>query len=268
MLRKTLLPSIFLVLAYGFWLSPDFKAITAGVAIFLFGMLSLEEGFRAFSGGVLEKVLKRSTDRLWKSLGFGFLTTTLMQSSSLVSVITISFMSAGLLGLSEGIGIIFGANLGTTTGAWLVAGFGLKVKLSAYAMPMLVFGVILLFQKASQLKGIGYVLVGLGFLFLGIHYMKEGFEAFKDSFDLAAYAVPGYPGLFLYAAIGILATVVMQSSHATLVLIITALASGQINYENALALAIGANVGTTITAIIGAPMPRGAVWPGRILSLT
>tara|TARA_R110002167_G_scaffold5194_9_gene24350 strand:- start:2073 stop:3893 length:1821 start_codon:yes stop_codon:yes gene_type:complete len=252
MLRKTLLPSIFLVLAYGFWLSPDFKAITAGVAIFLFGMLSLEEGFRAFSGGVLEKVLKRSTDRLWKSLGFGFITTTLMQSSSLVSVITISFMSAGLLGLSEGIGIIFGANLGTTTGAWLVAGFGLKVKLSAYAMPMLVFGVILLFQKASQLKGIGYVLVGLGFLFLGIHYMKEGFEAFKDSFDLAAYAVPGYPGLFLYAAIGILATVVMQSSHATLVLIITALASGQINYENALALAIGANVGTTITAIIGA----------------
>ena len=113
MLRKTLLPSIFLLLAYGFWVSPDFKAISAGVAIFLFGMLSLEEGFRAFSGGVLEKVLKRSTDRLWKSLGFGFLTTTLMQSSSLVSVITISFMSAGLLGLTEGVGIIFGAQVGT-----------------------------------------------------------------------------------------------------------------------------------------------------------
>ena len=252
MLRKALLPSIFVLLAYGFWLSPDFKVIAAGVALFLFGMLSLEEGFRVFSGGVLEKVLKRSTDRLWKSLGFGILTTTLMQSSSLVSVITISFMSAGLLGLSEGIGIIFGANLGTTTGAWLVAGFGLKVKLSAYAMPMLVFGVILLFQKASHLKGIGYILAGLGFLFLGIHYMKEGFDTFKGSFDLSAYAVSGYPGLLLYALIGMLATVVMQSSHATLVLIITALSSGQISYENALALAIGANVGTTITAIIGA----------------
>ncbi len=263
MLRKSLLPSIFVLLAYGFWLSPDFKAISAGVAIFLFGMLAMEEGFRAFSGGVLESMLKRSTDRLWKSLGFGFLATTLMQSSSLVSVISISFMSAGLLGLSEGIGIIFGANLGTTTGAWLVAGFGLKVKLSAYAMPMLVFGVILLFQKASNLKGIGYVLVGLGFLFLGIHYMKEGFDAFKDSFDLAAYAVPGYKGLFLYAAIGILATVVMQSSHAALVLIITALASGQISYENALALAIGANIGTTITAIIGA---MGANAQGRRLA--
>ncbi len=252
MLRKTLLPSIFVLLAYGFWLSPDFKAIAAGVAVFLFGMLSLEEGFRSFSGGVLEKVLKRSTDRLWKSLCFGIATTSLMQSSSLVSVITISFMSAGLLGLSEGIGIIFGANLGTTTGAWLVAGFGLKVKLSAYAMPMLVFGVILLFQKASNLKGFGYILTGLGFLFLGIHYMKEGFDTFKDSFDLAAYAVPGYKGMFLYALLGTLATVVMQSSHATLVLIITALSAGQISYENALALAIGANIGTTITAIIGA----------------
>ncbi len=202
MLRKALLPSIFLLLAYGFWISPDFKAISSGVAVFLFGMLSLEEGFRAFSGGVLEKVLKRSTDKLWKSLCFGIATTTLMQSSSLVSVISISFMSAGILGLYEGIGIIFGANLGTTTGAWLVAGFGLKVKLSAYAMPMLVFGVILLFQKSSQLKGFGYILTGLGFLFLGIHYMKEGFDTFKDSFDLAAYAVPGYPGLFLYALIG------------------------------------------------------------------
>ncbi len=252
MLRKIVLPAIFLLLAYGFWISPDFKAISAGVAIFLFGMLSLEQGFRAFSGGVLEKVLKRSTDRLWKSLGFGLLSSALMQSSTLVSVITISFMSAGLLGLTEGIGIVFGANLGTTTGAWLVAGLGLKVKLSAYAMPMLVFGVILLFQKVSHLKGLGYVLMGLGFLFLGTHYIKEGFDAFKDSFDLAAYAVSGYRGLFLYAAVGILATVVMQSSHATLVLIITALSSAQISYENALALAIGANVGTTVTAIISA----------------
>lgn len=252
MLRKTLLPSICIVLGYGFWVSPDFKQIAAGVAIFLFGMLSLEEGFRAFSGGLLERILHRSTDKLYKSLSFGVVTTTLMQSSSLVSVITISFLSAGMIDLAAGLGIIFGANLGTTTGAWLIAGFGLKVKISAYAMPMMVFGIILIFQKNKAFKGIGYILAGLGFLFLGIHYMKEGFEAFKETIDLAAYAVPGYPGLFLFAGIGLAATVVMQSSHATLVLIITALASGQITYDNALALAIGANVGTTITAIIGA----------------
>ena len=250
-LKKILLPTILTILAYGFWISPDFKEIAAGVAIFLFGMLSLEEGFRAFTGGMLEKVLKRTTDKLWKSLSFGVVSTTIMQSSSLVSVITISFLSAGLIGLGEGIGIIFGANLGTTTGAWLVAGFGLKVKISAYAMPMLVFGVIMIFQKSRYLQGFGYVLAGLGFLFLGIHHMKEGFEAFKAAIDLTDYAVAGYPGLFLFTLIGIFATVIMQSSHATLVLIITALAANQISYENALALAIGANVGTTITAILG-----------------
>ena len=251
MYRKILLPTIFIVLAYGFWISPDFKQIAAGVSIFLFGMLSLEQGFRAFTGGVLEKILRHTTGSLWKSLGFGVVSTTILQSSSLVSVITISFLSAGLIGLAAGIGIIFGANLGTTTGAWLVAGFGLKVDIASYAMPMLVFGVLLIFQKSKALNGIGYILAGLGFLFLGIHFMKEGFEAFKDSIDLSAYAIPGYRGLFIYTAIGIFATVVMQSSHATLVLIITALAAQQITYENGLALSIGANVGTTITAIIG-----------------
>jgi phosphate:Na+ symporter len=252
MIRKIFLPTILLLLAYGFWVSPDFKEISAGVAIFLFGMLALEEGFKAFTGGVLEGLLKRSTNKLWKSISFGVITTSFLQSSSLVSVITISFLSAELITLAAGIGIIFGANLGTTTGAWLVAGFGLKVKLSAYAMPMLVFGVMLIFQKSRSLKGIGYVLAGMGFLFLGIHYMKEGFDAFKQTLDLAEYAIDGYAGLFVFSLVGILATVIMQSSHATLVLILTALAAQQITYDNALALAIGSNVGTTITAILGA----------------
>ncbi|MDP7359863.1 MAG: Na/Pi symporter [Pseudomonadales bacterium] len=251
MLRKILLPTILMILAVGFWNSADFKEIAAGVAIFLFGMLSLEQGFNLFTGGTLEKILHKSTSSLGRSLGFGVVSTTIMQSSSLVSVITISFLSAGLITLAAGIGIIFGANLGTTTGAWLVAGFGLKVKISAYAMPMLVFGIILILQKARAMNGIGYILAGMGFLFLGIHHMKEGFEAFKETIDLAEFAVAGYPGLFLFASIGIFATVVMQPSHATLVLIVTALAAGQITYDNALALAIGANIGTTITAILG-----------------
>lgn len=251
MIRRILIPVIFAILIYGFWISPDFKQISAGVAIFLFGMLFLEEGFRAFTGGLLEKLLSRTTDRLWKAISFGIVSTTIMQSSSLVSVITISFLSAELISLVAGIGIIFGANIGTTTGAWLIAGLGLKVKISAYAMPMLVFGIVLVFQGNRSLKGIGYILAGLGFLFLGIHYMKEGFEAFRSTIDLTQFAMPGYLGLFAFAGIGVFATVVMQSSHATLVLIITALAAQQVTYENALALAIGANVGTTITAILG-----------------
>ncbi len=251
MLKKILLPVILLALTYGFWISENFKEIAAGVAIFLFGMIALEEGFKAFSGGVLERVLKKSTSNLGKSTLFGFTATALMQSSSLVSVLTISFLGAGLIELVQGIGIIYGANIGTTTGAWLMAGFGLKVKISAYAMPMLVFGVILIFQKNSGLKGLGYILTGLGFLFLGIHYMKDGFEAFKNTIDLKDFAVPGFKGLLIFIGVGILATVVMQSSHATIILVIAALAAGQITYENALALTIGANIGTTITAIIG-----------------
>ena len=249
--RLIILVLILSALAYGLQVSAEATEIAAGVAIFLIGMMALENGFKVFTGGTLERLLQKSTDKLWKSLTFGVVATTVTQSSSLVSVITISFLSAGLLGLAQGVGIIFGANLGTTTGAWLIAGLGLKVNIAAYAMPMLVFGVVLMFTSSKTLKGLGSVLTGLGFLFLGIHYMKEGFETFGESIDLAEYAVPGLAGLLLFTAIGIFATVVMQSSHATLVLIITALAAGQITYENALALSIGANVGTTITAIIG-----------------
>ncbi|MGB6223411.1 Na/Pi cotransporter family protein [Haloferula sp.] len=263
MFKKVLLFTTLAILAVGFWLSPDFKEIAAGVAIFLFGMLALEKGFRSLTGGMLESLLRKTTDKLWKSLSFGIVSTTLMQSSSLVSIIAISFLSAGLITLTAGVGIVFGANLGTTTGAWLVAGFGLKVNIAAYAMPMLAFGIILVFQKSRATKGFGMILGGLGFLFLGIHHMKEGFDAFRETIDLTRFAVSGYPGVFLFALIGLLATVVMQSSHATLVLIITALAAKQITYENALALAIGANVGTTVTAILGA---IGANVSGRRLA--
>lgn len=251
MIRTFLLSTVVLILAYLLWLSPDFTGIAAGIAIFLFGMLSLEQGFRHFTGGMLERILEKTTDTTWKSLCFGFISTTLMQSSSLVSVITISFLSAGLLKLAAGIGIIFGANLGTSTGAWLIAGLGLKVKISAYAMPMLIFGILFVFQENKKIKGAGYILAGLGFLFLGIHYMKESFEAFKSTINLVDYALGGVQGLLLYTLMGIVATVIMQSSHATMVLIITALSVQQITYDNALALAIGSNVGTTITAIIG-----------------
>jgi len=251
MLGRILLPSVFLILFYGFWVSSSFKDIAAGVSLFLFGMLCMEQGFKAYSGGTLQRVLTRSTDRLWKSLTFGVVSTSLMQSSSLVSVITISFLSAQLIGLAEGIGIIFGANLGTTTGAWIVASFGLKVKLSAYALPILVFGVVLLMQASKRAKEMGWILVGIGFLFLGIHYMKEGFFAYSHNIDLTEYAMTGAAGLLVFTLIGVAATVLMQSSHATLTLIITALAASQITYENALALAIGANIGTTITAILG-----------------
>lgn len=251
MLKRIIIPSVIILLSYGFWISSEFKEIAAGVAIFLFGMLSLEEGFKAFSGGLLEKALKASTNNIFKSIGFGCVITTIMQSSSLVSVLTISFLGAGLIELVQGIGIILGANIGTTSGAWLMAGFGLKVNISSYAMPMLVFGIFFIFQQNKSLKGLGYILTGLGFLFFGIHHMKEGFETLKNIVDLSSFHIDGFKGVVVFVGIGIVSTIIMQSSHATIVLIIAALSVGEVSYQNALALTIGANIGTTITAIIG-----------------
>jgi phosphate:Na+ symporter len=245
------LPVAIGALLVAFWLSPNAQEIAAGVAIFLFGMLMLEDGFKLLGGGMLERLLERATRSVPRSMLFGIVSTTVLQSSSLVSVITISFLSAGLISLTGGVGIIFGANIGTTTGAWLVAGLGLKVDIAAYAMPMIALSIILVFQKSKVWRGVGYAVAGLGFLFLGIHHMKEGFEAYKDQIDLLRFALPGVLGLVVYTLLGTVSTVVMQSSHATMVLILTALAAGQITYENALALAIGGNIGTTITAIIG-----------------
>ncbi|MDH5412558.1 MAG: Na/Pi symporter [Flavobacteriaceae bacterium] len=252
MIRRLFFLAFLLVLAVFLFINPNFKTISAGVAILLFGMIMLEEGFRVFTKGPLQKILKKATDKLYKSITAGALVTAFIQSSSLVSVITISFISAGLITLSGGLGLIFGANIGTTATAWLVAGFGLKINISVLAMPMLVFGVIFSFQKAISLKGLGNVLAGLGFFFLGIHYMKDGFDVFKEQIDLTQYALPGYLGVIIYTGIGIIITTILQSSSATLALILTALSAGQIEYENALALAIGSNVGTTITAILGA----------------
>lgn len=251
-MRKYYLPIVITLLVVTFWVKPDIQEIAAGIAIFLFGMLMLEDGFKLFGSGMLERLLTSATRSTPRALLFGIVSTTVLQSSSLVSVITISFLSAGLLSLLGGVGIIFGSNIGTTTGAWLVAGFGLRVNISAYAMPMIALSIILVLQKVKGLRGVGYALGGLGFLFLGIHHMKEGFDAFKDQIDLAQFALPGLLGLVIYTLLGALATVIMQSSHATMTLIITALAASQISYDNALALAIGANIGTTITAVIGA----------------
>ncbi len=210
----------------------------------------MQDGFKLLSGGVLEKLLQKFTSNTFYAIITGFFSTALVQSSSIISLVVISFLSVELLTLVQGIGIIFGSNLGSTTTAWIVSSLGVDVKISIYAMPMILFGVILRFSKSNSYKGIGNVLLGLGFIFLGISYMKDGFDTLKNSIDLASYAMEGPLGIMVYILIGGIATVVIQSSAATLAIIITALSAGSIIYINAIALVIGANVGTTFTAIL------------------
>lgn len=245
-------PAVLLVLIVLFFWRPELATLAAGIALFMLGMHHLEDGFRAFTGGALERWLSRSTNRMWKSLLFGVVSTALVQSSSLVTLLTIAFLSAGLVSLVAGIGIVFGANLGTTTGAWLIALVGLKIDLAAVAMPLLVFGVMLGRRVEAVWKGVGQVLLGIGLLFLGIDLMKAGFESFEGVLDLERYHLGGWVGVLVYTLFGLLATVLMQSSHASMMITLAALATGQLAYGNALAMAIGANLGTTVTAVIGA----------------
>lgn len=251
-MKRYLVYFLLALLSYLLYINQDSKYIVAGVGIFIIGMHFMEEGFKLFSGGILEKVISKSTDTIPKSIGLGVVATAILQSSSLISIIVISFLSAKLISLSGAIGVVFGSNVGTTATAWIVSYFGMKIDIAAFALPMIIFGVIFRFFKQKNIQGIGNIFLGLGFVFLGIGYMKDGFEDLKQGIDLAQFSIEGYYGILIYIIIGIVATIIIQSSSATLALTITALAAGQIIYINAIAIAIGANIGTTITAVMGA----------------
>ena len=147
MFKRLIAPLLFLLFAWIILTNNDAKTIIAGIAVFLIGMHYMEDGFKLFSGGALEYVLARFTNSTPRAIGTGFLATAVVQSSSLVSVIVISFLSAELIGLTQAVGIVFGSNIGTTTTAWLVSSLGLKIKIAHYAMPMLIFGVVMQFSK-------------------------------------------------------------------------------------------------------------------------
>lgn len=252
MIRQAWFPALLLLLLGLMIWSTELATLAAGVSLFVLGIGRLEEGFRAFSGGALERWLNWSTDGLGKSLLVGVVSTALVQSSTLVTLLGIAFLSAGLINTLGGVGLVFGANLGTTSGAWLIALAGLKLNMAQLSMPMLAMGVFLARRSETGWRGGGLALLGIGLLFLGIDLMKTGFSGFEGAFDLARYTVEGWAGVLLFVLIGALATVIMQSSHATLVLTLAALAAGQVHYDNALALVIGANLGSTATALFAA----------------
>lgn len=250
MLKSAAIPFFLLLLGYVVMADENFTVILSGIAIFIIGMFFMQDGFKQLSGGILEKLLEKFTSNTFYAIMTGFLSTSVVQSSTIITLIVVSFLSAELLTLVQAVGIVFGSNIGSTTTAWIVSSLGVDVKISTYAFPMLVFGVVLRFFKSNGIKGTGNVLLGLGFIFLGISYMKDGFDIMKNSIDLASYAMEGHLGIIVYIFIGILITVVIQSSAATLAIVITALNADSITYVNAIALAIGANVGTTLTTIL------------------
>lgn len=251
-LRNALIALAAVALAWSLWRSAGWLQLCVGLAIFLFGMQCLEDGLRQLAGGRLEQLLARSTGTASRGLLFGIGGTALLQSSTLVSLLTIAFISSGLIQLAGGIAVILGANLGATSGIWLLALAGQNVSLAPVALPMLVFGVLAGFAGGRG-RAAGRIVLGIAFILLGIDQIKSGFAAFGGDFDFSDLDGGGVAGTLLFVAVGLLATLVLQSSHATLMLTLAALAGGQLALDQALAVAIGSNVGSSVsTAIVGA----------------
>ncbi|AKC86751.1 Na/Pi cotransporter family protein [Pseudoxanthomonas suwonensis] len=252
---KTLRLPLFVLLAallgWSFWRDAGWLQLCAGLAVFLFGMQCLEEGLRQLAGGKLEQWLARSTGTPAKGLLFGIGGTMMLQSSTLVSLLTIAFISSGLIQLAGALAIIFGANLGATSGIWLLALAGQNLSLSPLALPLLVFGVLAGFTGPRG-KAAGRIVLGVAFIFLAIDQIKAGFEAFGGNVDLSGSSDGGLAATLLFVGIGLATTLVLQSSHATLMLTLAALAGGQLELEQGLAIAIGSNVGSSVTtALVG-----------------
>lgn len=215
-------------------------------------MKILERSFILLSDGNLENLLKKATDKTYKSFLFGLGSTALMQSSGLVSILAISFLSANIISLASSIAISYGANLGTVIPKWLIATVGLKANIAKYAMMLSVFGVFLNLSKDDKNKGLGLLLLSLGLLILGIDYIKNGFDNLKDIIDLTKFALGGYLGIITYALLGVILTALMQSSTVALAILLSAVSAGQVDYFNAAAFAVGSNLGSVIMTVFGA----------------
>ena len=211
----------------------------------------MQDGLTQLAGGRLERILAKSTETPFKSLLFGVSSTLILQSTTVVSLLIIAFISTGLITLAGGIGIIIGANVGASGGIWLLALAGQNVSLGPFAYPMIVLGILASFAGKTA-KASGRVLIGIAFILLAIDLIKNGFSSFTEEIDILSYDLTGWGGTFILVGIGLVLTIILQSSHATIMLILTMLSLSQISTPEAFALTIGAIVGSALaTGILG-----------------
>ena len=226
-------------------------SLLGGIGLFLLGMGLMTDGLKLAAGPALERILAYSTKTRLRGLASGVLVTALVQSSSAVTVAAIGFVNAGLLTLGQSMWVLFGANVGTTMTGWLVALVGLKFKIELLALPLIGIGMALRLSGEGKRRGaLGMALAGFGVLFLGIDMLKESFSGMSADFSLPEGE--GMRDILLQVLIGILLTVLMQSSSASLAIALTAAQGGLLTAQGAAAVVIGANVGTTVTALIAA----------------
>lgn len=232
--------------------------LIGGIGLFLLGMVLLTDGLKAFAGDSLRAALVRFTGTPGKAFASGTLVTVLVQSSSATTVTLIGFVSAGLITFPQAIGVVMGASLGTTGTGWVIAGLGLKVSVGFYALPLVGLGAFMKLLGRGRWRSLGLALGGFGLIFIGIETLQVAMRGLSGVFDLAGLPSGGLWGHLLAMVIGVLLTLVMQSSSAAVATTLTALHTGAVNFEQAASLVIGAAVGTTVTgalAAIGGSVP-------------
>ncbi len=227
-------------------------SLIGGIGLFLLGMTLLTEGLKSFAGDSLRRALLRFTGRPVTAFVSGALVTAMVQSSSATTLTTIGFVSAGLLSFAQSIGVVMGASLGTTSTGWLVAVFGLKFSISVLALPVIGIGAFMRMLAKGRLSSLGLALAGFGLIFVGIDYLQMGMAGLTEHVDLEAIPSTGLFGHLLMMLVGIILTVIMQSSSAAVATTLTALHADAISFEQAASLVIGAAIGTTVTAAIAA----------------
>lgn len=221
-----------------------------GVGIFLLGMIVMTSGLTALAGDSIRRALMRFTHNPLSGAISGATTTAIIQSSSATTVAAIGFVSAGLMSYPSALGIVFGANIGTTMTGWLVAVLGFKLQLNLIVLPFIFIGAVLKLFASGRIAQIGYAIAGFGLIFVGITFMQQGMHGLESRINLEGFAQDSVLVRLQLVAIGIVFTIITQSSSAGVAATLAALFAGLLNFQQAAALVIGMDVGTTFTAVI------------------
>ena len=230
--------------------------LLGSLGLFLYGMTLMSEALQKVAGDKLRNILAAMTSNSLSRILTGLFITAVIQSSSATTVMVVSFVNAGLLSLVQSIGVIMGANIGTTFTAWLISLLGFKADIAVLAIPLIAFGFVFMMCKAKKKKSIGELIIGFSLLFLGLSFLKESVPDLQNTPEVLAFLQQwtnyGYGSILMFVLIGTILTIVLQSSSATMALTLVMCNNGWIPFEMGAAMVLGENIGTTITANIAA----------------
>ena len=235
-----------------------FKILTllGSLGLFLYGMTLMSEALQKVAGDKLRNILAAMTSNSVSRILTGLFVTAVIQSSSATTVMVVSFVNAGLLSLVQSIGVIMGANIGTTFTAWLISLLGFKADIAVLAIPLIAFGFVFMMCKAKKKKSIGELIIGFSLLFLGLSFLKESVPDLRSTPEVLEFLQQwtnyGFGSVLMFVGVGTILTIVLQSSSATMALTLVMCNNGWIPFEMGAAMVLGENIGTTITANIAA----------------